>query len=158
MLKWLKNHILSDLNHPELVVPLPTHILNPEKSYMYQNKTDLRCKPLMDKEIIKFQYHKLKTKDEVEQTITEFDPLKDEKYSDQLKDLHEVLASELLVEKMLAIETHHCPQSFGILLHSEKHGRMFYTSDTALCNNVLAYARDVKLLITEASLENDLES
>ena len=84
--------------------------------------------------------------------------MKDAKYHDQLKELHEVLASELEVEKLLSIETKHCPQSFGILLHSDKHGRMLYTSDTTHCKNVLEYATNVKLLITEATLENSRKS
>ena len=71
--------------------------------------------------------------------------------------MYSVLASELEFEKILAIETDHCPQSFGCLVTSAKHGRIFYTADTALCQNVLDYARGVKLLITEATLENGFE-
>ena len=68
-----------------------------------------------------------------------------------------MLASEMDFERILSIETDHCPQSFGCLLTSEKHGRLFYTSDTGLCKNVIHYARDVKLLITEATFQNELE-
>ena len=68
-----------------------------------------------------------------------------------------MLASEMEFERILSIETDHCPQSFGCLLTSEKHGRLLYTADTALCKNVMHYARDVKLLITEATLQNGLE-
>ena len=62
------------------------------------------------------------------------------------------MAKDLEFEKILSIETDHCPQAFGCLLISKTHGRVFYTADTALCSNVKEYARDVTLLITEATL------
>lgn len=62
------------------------------------------------------------------------------------------------IEKVLSVETDHCPQSSGCFIVSQKHGRTLYTSDTeARCTNVRHYASGVKLLITEATLGNGLE-
>ena len=63
-----------------------------------------------------------------------------------------MLASEMEIEKLMAIESHHIPQSFGCMIESKQHGRIFYTSDTGFCGNVLEFAQNCKLLITEATL------
>ena len=61
------------------------------------------------------------------------------------------------IEKVVAVETDHCPQSHGWLLQSKKHGDILYSGDTLPCQNLLNYAQDVKVLIHEATLNNGLE-
>ena len=61
------------------------------------------------------------------------------------------------IEKLLSVETNHVPHGFGPLLVSKKYGRLFYTSDTRFCQNVVNYAQGVKLLISEQTLQNGLE-
>ena len=62
------------------------------------------------------------------------------------------------IEKAIAVETDHCPQSYGWLFQSEEHGRILYSGDTLPCQNVLNYAKGVKLLIHEATLESGMET
>ena len=69
----------------------------------------MRCKQLTDKESIIIKYVDGKKKEKIEETIAAFDPLKNEKYAKKLTLLHQVLESELEVQKLLAIETNHCP-------------------------------------------------
>lgn len=107
----------------------------------------------MDKEAIFTKHVEWRTKETRDKTINDFSP------SDpRIKHLYEVLASDMEVEKLLSVETDHCPQSSGCMIVSLKHGRMLYTGDTAPCANIRLYASGVKLLITEATLGSGLES
>ena len=47
--------------------------------------------------------------------------------------------------------------SFGCLLISEKHGNIFYSSDTRQNHNIANYAQVAKLLIHEATFEDGME-
>ena len=61
------------------------------------------------------------------------------------------------IDKLLAIEVDHCPQSFGCLLYSKEIGNILYSGDTRYCPNLINYAQKAKLLIHEASLHNGAE-
>ena len=91
------------------------------------------CDPKDEKEIDKIlKNFKPKTADGVEMT--------------------EVLASELGIDKIVAVEVDHCPQSYACLLISAGHGNIIYSGDTLPCQNLLNYGKNVRVLIHEATL------
>ena len=79
------NHVISQLNHPELVHVLPNHIFNPEKYYMHQNAFGYRCEPLNDKQVVGTKHFALKSKESIEKAINEFNVFKSQEHRDELK-------------------------------------------------------------------------
>jgi ribonuclease Z len=82
----------------------------------------------------------------------------------EAKELQGVLQSKLNVKHLVAVEVDHCIESYGCLIVSDKEpgrpegfGRIFYSGDTNVCQNVLNYAQKVTLLIHEATFEDALE-
>ena len=74
-----------------------------------------------------------------------------------------VLNEKMKVKKLLAVETDHCIESYGCLIVSQKDhgfedgfGRIFYSGDTCICQNVMNYCQKVTLLIHEATFEDAL--
>jgi ribonuclease Z len=61
------------------------------------------------------------------------------------------------IEKIIAVEVDHCPQSYGCLLVSKQHGNIMYSGDTRPCTNLMNYTQGAKLLIHEATLEDGME-
>ena len=61
------------------------------------------------------------------------------------------------IEKILAIEVDHCPQSYACLLLSSKHGKILYSGDTLPCQNLFNYAQKARVLIHEATLQDGME-
>ena len=57
---------------------------------------------------------------------------------------------------MLAIETDHCVESYGCLIDSPNFGRMFYSGDTRPCQNIMNYCQNIRVLIHEATFEDEL--
>ena len=65
------------------------------------------------------------------------------------------------IDKMLAIEVNHCPQSYACLLVAEEGlgpgGKIIYSGDTTPCNNFINYAQGCSLMIHEATLASGME-
>lgn len=57
-----------------------------------------------------------------------------------------------------AIEVDHCIESYGCLLEIADYGRIFYSGDTSPCQTVRNYAQYVKLLIHEATFDDELHT
>lgn len=65
------------------------------------------------------------------------------------------------IDKVLAIEVDHCPQSYACLLVGGTNmgpgNKIIYSGDTRPCQNFVNYARESSLLIHEATLETGME-
>lgn len=66
------------------------------------------------------------------------------------------------IEKIIAVEVDHCPQSYACLLVGQNGlgpgGKILYSGDTTPCNNLINYAQGCSLLIHEATLEAGMEA
>ena len=93
-----------------------------------------------------------KDKAQIEQLMADFQPK-----TQSGCEMWEVLKSELDIDKLIAVEVDHCPQSYACLLLSEKHGRLLYSGDTLPCQNLQNYGQDVKVLIHECTLQTGME-
>lgn len=56
------------------------------------------------------------------------------------------------INKIVAVEVDHCPQSFACLLINDKNEKILYSGDTLPCRNLINYAMDCKVLIHEATV------
>ena len=64
------------------------------------------------------------------------------------------------IDRLVAVEVHHCPQSYGCLLYSDEFGpgkKIIYSGDTRPCQNLVNYARGASILIHEATLAAGME-
>ena len=66
------------------------------------------------------------------------------------------------IEKMIAVEVLHCPQSYACLLLGGTNmgpgNKIIYSGDTRPCQNFINYARKSSLVIHEATFQKGLES
>ena len=69
----------------------------------------------------------------------------------------QVCREALGIEKIIAVEVDHCPQSYGCLLVLQDGGRLIYSGDTLPCQNFKNYALGCKLLIHEATFESGMD-
>lgn len=69
----------------------------------------------------------------------------------------DVLKKECGIDRMLAIEVDHCPQSYACLIDSDIHGKLVYSGDTLPCQNLINYATNCRVLIHEATFQEGLE-
>ena len=73
------------------------------------------------------------------------------------------LGKKMGIEKMLAIEVDHCPQSYACLLYTSGDDlgvgkKIVYSGDTRPCQNLVNYSKGASLLIHEATLESGMEA
>ena len=61
------------------------------------------------------------------------------------------------IDKIIAVEVNHCPQSYACLLTSIQHGNILYSGDTTPCQNLKNYVQGARVLIHEATLEAGME-
>jgi ribonuclease Z len=73
-------------------------------------------------------------------------------------EMYEMMLKEYGIQRLLAIEVNHCPQSYACLIESEAHGKLVYSGDTLPCQNLINYASQCKVLIHEATHEDMLEN
>ena len=74
----------------------------------------------------------------------------------------EVLKKQMNINKILAVEVDHCPQSYACLISADSHfgpgNKIVYSGDTRPCQNLVNYARgNCSLLIHEATFSADLK-
>ena len=59
------------------------------------------------------------------------------------------------IQKVIAFEVNHCPQSYGCLLYSDKQfgkgNKIIYSGDAMPCQNLINYSQRCSLLIHEAT-------
>lgn len=67
-----------------------------------------------------------------------------------------ILLKELGIEKLLAIEADHCPESYGCLV-VHKDFRLLYSGDSKPVQTMVNFGQDVDLLIHEATFDDSLE-
>lgn len=67
------------------------------------------------------------------------------------------VCKEMGLNKIIAIEVDHCPQSYGCLIVAENGDKIVYSADTLPCQNLRNYAANCKVLIHEATLEDGME-
>lgn len=68
-----------------------------------------------------------------------------------------VIQETCSLNKIIAVEVDHCPQSYGCLLITDKNEKIIYSGDTLPCQNFRNYAQDCKVMIHEATFEDSLE-
>ena len=66
------------------------------------------------------------------------------------------------IEKIIAVEVHHCPQSYGCLLYASDGSlgpgnKVVFSGDTVPCQNLINYSKKCSLLIHEATLAKGME-
>jgi len=76
--------------------------------------------------------------------------------------LYQVLRDCMGIDKLLAIEVDHCPQSYGCLIVSKdgslgQGDKLIYSGDTLPCTNFINYAQGAAVLIHEATLGSDMQ-
>lgn len=71
------------------------------------------------------------------------------------------LKTKMNIEKLIAVEVLHCPQSYACLLFGGTNmgpgNKVIYSGDTRPCQNFINYARNSSLLIHEATLQHGME-
>ena len=70
--------------------------------------------------------------------------------------MFDVLKKHMSIDKVIAVEVDHCPQSHGCLLVSKEHGNIIYSGDTLPCQNFTNYGQGVKVMIHEATFEDSM--
>ena len=71
-----------------------------------------------------------------------------------------VLKQAMGIEKVIAVEVDHCPQSYACLLVGTELGpgqKAIYSGDTRPCQNFVNYAQGASILIHEATLGAGME-
>ena len=65
------------------------------------------------------------------------------------------------IDKMIAVEVSHCPQSYACLLSASDNfgpgNKIIYSGDTLPCQNFINYAKGCSLMIHEATLAKGME-
>lgn len=65
------------------------------------------------------------------------------------------------IDKIIAVEVDHCPQSYACLLYSNEGlgegKKIMFSGDTTPCQNLINYSRNCTLLIHEATLGKGME-
>jgi len=56
------------------------------------------------------------------------------------QEMWSLLRDKMSINKILAVEVDHCPQSYACLLHSTTHGNIIYSGDSLPCTNMINYA------------------
>ena len=152
MLEWMELWRTENLKHPELSQLITTNTLNPEPHYYYQTHEyrNLIGFPKLDMELADV----CEPKDEatINKILAKFTPK-----TPAGAEMWEVLRNEMSIEKIIAVEVDHCPQSYACLLVSAEHGNILYSGDTLPCQNMINYGKNARLLIHEATLQDGME-
>jgi ribonuclease Z len=138
-----------------MVVLVPSIDLNPEPYYYYQKRSDdyISYREIEDDDSLTHkQTCEPMPHEDMDNRIKQFVPK-----SDKGKELYKMLKEECGVDKVIAVEVDHCPQSYACLIDSA-HGKLVYSGDTLPCQNLINYATNARVLIHEATFGEGLEA
>jgi ribonuclease BN (tRNA processing enzyme) len=139
MMPWMQAFVSDTLLHPDQTILVQSKHLNPEQCYYYQlfdpsDYRDVQASEIMDKEdarpLLGPDACQPLTKEEVDERIASFVP------SDPsaLEMLAEV--ASVGIDKIVAVEVNHCPQSYACCLIGDvfkPNGKILYSGDTTPC-------------------------
>lgn len=89
------------------------------------------------------------------EVIKNFDPL-----CEKSREMAKVVKEVYGLDKIIAVEVDHCPQSYACLLVGSSFGpggKIIYSGDTRPCQNFINYAKGCTVMIHEATLGKGLE-
>lgn len=129
LLEFFNHFIDENIKHKEMVVLVPSIELNPESHYYYQAKTQMDYFGITHEDSLP---HKDLCEpvplEEINRRIKQFEPK-----TERAHELLDMLKQECGIDRMLAVEVDHCPQSYACLIESEEHGKLLYSGDTLPC-------------------------
>lgn len=155
MMTWMETY-KAQLVCSDWTVLIPSVVLNAEPCYYYQSQFDFKDDYKGIEAETSLPLSELppspSTCEALESKLAAFAPK-----TPDTEALYLECREALGLEKIIAVEVDHCPQSYGCLLVLSDGQRMIYSGDTLPCQNFKNYAMGCKLLIHEATFESGMD-